>query len=311
MITSKLPPSSLLLLFISALISHSCKTEPIALDFIDPTDKEIELSTGFTENIILIEGNAWQIEDVRIGVDEQVLFDKKGAPMKLAVEDLLVTDADDILTLQRMDGDLAISLKENFSDLPRVIRIGLAQNSHRDVIMITQRKGSAYRIVDVHFDDNEEEHLFYSGKEDCQSISLFNPNPGAQWMSTDGIFEQVTSISHFQSAEYGTFDWITEEAPFIQAPDFLTGGKVIWTGLVKYQSEADATPFVGEGKTTQSILVESHTRVNLDGDIIYADRTVDYTLTVENEGSGHRFTVHGTWHQKIPYTPTVHINDTY
>src|SRR5690606_10574418 len=109
-----------------------------------------------------------------------LLLDKNGKPMQL-IDNQQTEHDGNLINLQRTnDGQgLSLSLQENFSDNPRILLIGLAENGHRDVIRITQHRAKVYKIVNQQFSEIEGTQKVYITSEDCLPLTLSNTSTEA------------------------------------------------------------------------------------------------------------------------------------
>jgi len=304
-------PLSKFVFLLVCLFSLSCNKEnPVQL--IDKSLKNLELSTGVANNVITIHAQYWQVEFVKEASTGTLLLDKAGNPMQLTDNDQTEHDGDLINLKKTDDGQgLSLSLQENFSDNPRTFLIGLVENGNRDVISITQRRAKGYKIVDQQFTALEETQKVYTNSEDCLPLTLSNTDPEEKYMKTNDIFKNVYYSSKFVSDDYGAFDWFSQDVPLISIPDLLVDEAVVWSGRVPFQQGETKEAYIGEGKSSESLLVQPHTNIDLEGTITYVERSLKFTWTIQNEESGHRFTVTGLLHQKVPVSPTTIIKRLY
>lgn len=277
----------------------------------DASLQDLEVNSGFRDYLIPVTGDGWKVEYVRLS-DGTVLADPDGNPMMLEGEGITEHAGGWIILERREPGDvLSVSLKENFQEAPRVFLIGLADGGKRDVVKITQNRGLGYKIVGQKFREIEESLRYYTTDKDCKAITLTNPGREAENQSVDGVFSEVYFTSEFISEDEEAFDWMENDSSLVSMPELVRDDIVLWSGFVPYRAEVTATPFASEGKSSQSLLVEPGTSIDVEGEMTYAERTLEYILTVENESSGYRFDISGVCHQKIPLTPTLIIQKVY
>lgn len=277
----------------------------------DASFQDLEVNSGFRDHLIPVKGDGWKVEYVRLS-DGTVLPDPDGNPMMLEGEGI-TEHAGGWITLKREESAeaLSVSLRENFQNAPRIFLIGLSEGGKRDVVKITQNRGPGYKMVGQKFYEIEESLRYYTTDEDCRPVTLTNPGPVAEYQSVDGIFREVYFTSKFLSEDEGAFDWMENDSFLIFMPELIRDDIAVWSGAVPYRAETAESPFMEEAKSSQSLLVEPGTSIDVKGEITYAERSVEYVFTIENEGSGHRFDISGVCHQKIPLTPAVIIQKIY
>lgn len=277
----------------------------------DASFQDLEVSSGFQDHQVDVAGDDWKVEYVRLS-DGTVLSGPDGNPMVLEGEGVTVHEEGWITLKRGESGDaLSVSLKENFQNMPRIFLIGLTAGGKRDVIKITQNRGPGYKVVDQKFYEIEEGLRYYTTDEDCRPVTLTNPGPEAEYQSVDGIFSGVYFTSKFLSEDEGAFDWMENDSFLIFMPELIRDDIAVWSGAVPYRAEVAESSFMEETKSSQSLLVEPGTSIDVKGEMTYAERSLEYTLTIENEGSGYRFDIGGVCHQKIPLTPAVIIQKVY
>jgi len=289
----------------------SCTKTDESLPLIDDQYKDITVQSGFDNNSIKLASTGWTVAYVKDKSSEHYLLDSAGKNLQLLNTGNVVSQNGLLCLAKDSTGyGLSISLKENFSDEPRILLIGIDENGQRDAIQITQLKGSKYSLVDQEIRELDSLRKVYVTDEDCTSITLSNPSNEDKYFSDSALFKNVYSRSEFLSSAYGAFAWLPQNSDNqVHMTDLLLDGNIVWSDMVPY-IEGESTKAFNSSRKSE-LLVKAHSNVDLTGNVTYCERTCKYTFTIKNEDTGFRFKISGLWHQKVPISSEEIINQVY
>lgn len=110
--------------------------------------KNLQLSSGFKNNSISINGADWSVEYVKDAASGKAFLDQAGQTVALKTSGSVELQ-NGWLKLERKQADdqLILSLKENLSANPRKFLIGILADGNRDELSIAQTRGQGYAIV--------------------------------------------------------------------------------------------------------------------------------------------------------------------
>lgn len=291
----------------TAIISCKKDASP-AIPLVENTFKDFSASSGLSTNIE-IAGADWVVDYVKLEDQPHNLADSSGRALRLNGQDTVFAANGWLQMTKSQNGEsLFLSLKENFEQTPRTVHIGLVSNGQRDEIKITQRRGSSYRIVDRKFTELEEFRTKYTSDHECSPLQLINSSSEMKSMPTEDIFKNVKYTSTFESNEYGTFDWIrNDQDSMVYMQELIVDGGNRWSPAVKYKEGTTQTFYLDENQSRTHFDVNPGRKLQLKGKMTYVERVCEYTFTIQNEESGHRFDVSGIWKQTLPLIPTIII----
>lgn len=301
-------------IFIASLIVSisSCKKDDsqAKTELFEPSYKDLELSGGFVDNSISIKAADWSVEYVKDAVSGAMLQDKAGKPMALNAWGSVELSTGWLkLEKKQAEDVLSISLKENFTASPRKFLIGILADGKRDELSFTQNRGEAYEIVKKEIIEVPGSRKEYTSDEGIHAITLSNNTATAKNMVTSVMFKDVHYMSEFSSDDYGAFDWVDAQDSLIFMDEVLREGAINWSGRVPYKKGQSLEPYVKEGGSRESVLVQPYTSIKVRGEVVYLERECLYTFTVKNLSSGSTFDISGTWKQKIPLSPHTYLYD--
>jgi hypothetical protein len=266
------------------------------------------LYSGFINNGIPINAKDWSVEYVKDGVSGEMLLDKAGKPVVLDALGSVELQTGWLKLEKKQVGDLlTVSLKENFSADPRKFLIGIIADGKRDKLSFTQTRGKGYAIVKKEILEVPGSRKEYTSDEGIDAITLSNSSSTAKNMETSVIFKNVHYSSEFISEDYGAFDWMSSQDSLISMDEVVREGATYWAGKVPYKKGQTLEPYIKEGGSRESVLVQPYTSIKVRGEMHYLERECLYTFTVKNLSSGNTFEISGTWKQKIPLSPTTHF----
>lgn len=291
------------------VLMSSCKkndslhqTELFSSDY-----KHLQLNSGFINNGIAINAQDWSVEYVKDAISGKILYDKAGKPMTLKGLGSVELQTGWLkLEKKQVDNLLTVSLEENFSADPRKFLIGIVADGKRDELSFTQTRGEGYEIVKKEILEVPGTRKEYVSAEGTTAITLSNSSSTARHMETSAIFKDVHHTSTFSSENYGAFDWINPQDPFIAMDEIVKGGATYWAAKVPYKSGQSLAPYFKMG-SKEELLVRPYANVSVSGEVLYLERECLYTFTIKNLSSGNTFQISGIWKQKIPLSHSTHI----
>ncbi len=274
------------------------------IELIDSSYKSLDISCGSDFEIPVL-SSKWEIQSVRQLPSNEVVLDKEGNPLALATDGTMKA-SNGWLALTRNGYDkFTLSLKENFDNsAERRLVISVSDGSHCDDITIVQRAGTRYKIVKSTFQEIEERRKIYASNKGCFRVSLSNNTSEAAWEPCDYIFEDVIETSIFESNDYEAFGW-AQEGVEISVPELIINNAIRWNKYCTYKKGITTSPYIRNIFNGSKILISPYSTVHLEGEVTYCERMYNYTFTVQNEGSGTRFDINGTWKQIVPISDTV------
>lgn len=294
---------SLLALSFCLLIFGSCSKEDVAPKegLVAQDLKNITLNTGFTDHLIPIKADKWAVSYVKDALTGEILKDSMGNALKLESAGTVEMEAG-WLTLEKTDrNELKLTLQENFSDRPRNFVIGIQSSDRQDEMSFSQSRGDEYELIKKEIDEIEGSRKIYVSSEGCSFLTVRNDTDQEKNVETHEIFRDVKYSSEFSSNSYGAFDWVDQKGATIFMDDVLIDGFSHWQGKVTYVKGKTFENYIKPGNS-QTVLLKPHRSLSVRGEFTYLERSCNYNFTIKNKNSGHRFTVRGTWKQKIPLT---------
>jgi hypothetical protein len=272
------------------------------IKLIDPSYKTLELSCGYDFEVPVLTDN-WNIESVRYMPSGEVILDKNDNPLTLNGNGEIEASNGWLILKRETKDKFIVNLKENFDPLhERVFVICINSNEDRDYVTITQQAGVGYKLVKSVYDEIEEKREIYTSKEGCSTLTLSNNTSEAVWKPTGYVFEDVVIFSSFESNDYGAFNWMPEGGVNIGIPDLIINNKIYSTAsnIYTYKEGSVETPYIKDIPNGNKILIPPYSTIYLGGEITYCKRVCNYTLTIQNIGSGTQFEINGTWTQIVP-----------
>jgi len=282
---------------------YSCtkeNNEQVVIDLIDPQLKELVINTGFSDTIS-INGAVWSVAYVKDGLSGEQLKDAEGIPVQL--DDIgTVKLADKWLELEKTDDNkLHITLLENFTDEPRNFVIGIqSENNQPQEMRFIQSRGEGYELIENDIVEIEGSRKIYISSEGCSTVTLVNNSDQEKKMETSVVFNDVKYSSEFSSDDYGAFDWIDKEDPFIFMDELMRDGAIVWADRVPYQKGIAFEDFMKPNGSKEELTIRPNSTVVVSGEMEYLERSAEFTFTIKNKTSGNRFKIRGIWSQKVP-----------
>ncbi|PVH24094.1 hypothetical protein [Sphingobacterium corticibacter] len=303
----------LVLLFVLStffsLAIFSCKKDTTsALPLIEETFKDFTANSGMATHI-KVTGTDWMVDYVKLEDQQINLLDSSGQALRLNGQDTAYAANGWLHMAKSTDGTaLFLRLKENFEQTPRTVLIGLNSKGQKDEIKIIQHRGSSYRIIDRKFTELEEFRKKYTSDHECTPLQLMNNSSEMKSLPTEDVFKNVKHNSTFESNEYGAFDWLgSEQDSMLFMQELIVDGGSRWSPPVKYQNGTTQTFYLDENQSRTYLDVAPYRKTQLSGKMTYVERVCEYTFTIQNEESGHRFEVSGIWKQTLPLIPNIII----
>ena len=279
----------------------SCsKDEIVSREELIPQNlKNINLNTGFTDNVVAIKSDNWTVSYVKDALTGEALKDSNGDELKLeSVGSVKLKE--EWLTLEKTTGnELKLTLLENFSDRVRNFVIGIQSGDRRDEMHFIQSRGDEYELIKKEIEEIKGSRRVYVSSEGCSSMIIRNDSDQEKNVETSEIFKDVRSRSEFLSNSYGAFDWINKKDSNIFMDEILIDGTSHWQGKVAYIKGETFENYLKPGNSLK-ILLRAHSSTAVRGEFTYLDRTCNYIFTIKNKNSGNQFLVKGTWKQKVP-----------
>lgn len=279
-------------------------------DLVDPQYKTWEISCGGDIEVPVL-GNNWRIEYVQDVSSGEKMSDKNGN--RLALDGKGQSEAANgwLTLLCDKEDAFTLNLKENFDkNEERKFLICIRADGFYDYITVVQRAGTEYKLVKSAFTEIEKERHIYKSTKDCISLVLRNHTSEAVWEPTGYIFENVIASSHFESDDYGAFDWIPEKGIEINMPELIIDHAIYWGNRCSYQEGISTTPYIKDIPNGNKILLYPNSILYLSGSITYCKRVCKYTFTIQNIETGTQFEVNGTWTQVVPISSHTISSDT-
>jgi hypothetical protein len=298
----------LLNLSLLLILLLSCKKEdsPPEVKLFKDDYKDLQLNSGFSNNSISINGTDWSVEYVKDASSGKVLLDQAGQPVALKASGYVELQNGWLkLEKKQADDQLTLSLKENLSDQPRKLLIGILADGNRDQLSITQTRGQGYVIVSKVITEVPGSRKEYTTDEGLYAMTVTNNTWVAKYMDVFDIYKDVKYMSEFNSEDEDAFNWVNKQDTSVFMQDLEKEGKIYWSQSVPYKKGQSFEPYVKIGGTKIELLVQANTSVNARGKITYLSRESHYTFTVKNITSGNTFDVSGTWKQKVPISTSI------
>jgi len=208
----------------------SCKKESLNdnIDIIDPTLKNLVLSTGLTDNEISIKSNNWTIAYIKDATTKLPLpiIDDQGLSLPHSAK---IELQEGWLQLEKTaNNTLSISLKENFTNNPRNFIIGIATDNTVEEMHVVQSRGEQYEVIEKEIIEIEGSRKIYTSNEGCKYITLSNSSSEPKNMETTRVFDGVKYRSSFSSEDSDAFEWINKEQVLLFMDEVLVDGVIVW-----------------------------------------------------------------------------------
>ncbi|MCY4779295.1 hypothetical protein ORI89_06515 [Sphingobacterium sp. UT-1RO-CII-1] len=284
------------LIFLSSCSKESNENN---IPLINPGLKNIVLSGGLTNDVLKIEADIWAVAYVKDQKTGTLFNDTEGIPLKLESISKVQLEEGWLELEKTKDNNLTINLKENFTDTPRSFIIGISAANRIEDIRIDQSKGEGYELVKKEIVEIEGSRKIYTSTDGCTTITLTNGSDKEKSMETSAVFKDVQSLSEFSSDDYGAFEWMDEENPFLLRDEIEENNFIVWAQQVPYLKGISTDNYVKPNSSKTELTVQPFTTVKLSGEIEYLERTSKYTLTIKNKTSGNNFEIEGLWKQKV------------
>lgn len=284
-----------------SLIFSSCSKEDVAPKegLITQDLKNISLNTGFTDQVIPIKADRWAVSYVKDALTGELLKDSMGNALKLESAGTVKMDAGWLTLEKTASNELQLSLQENFSERPRNFVIGIQSSDKQDEMSFSQSRGDEYELIKKEIEEIEGSRKIYVSSEGCGSLIVRNDSDQEKNVETLEIFKDVKYSSEFSSNSYGAFDWIDKKDATIFMDELIIDDASHWQGKVPYVKGKTFENYIKPGNS-QTIALKPHRSLSIRGEFTYLERNCNYTFTIKNKNSGHRFNVKGTWKQKVP-----------
>ncbi|MDR2275424.1 MAG: hypothetical protein LBF27_31245 [Sphingobacterium sp.] len=283
------------------LIFSSCSKEEVAPKegLIAQDLKNITLNTGFTDNVIPIKADSWAVSYVKDALTGELLKDSMGNALKLKSVGTVEMEAGWLTLEKTASNELKLSLQENFSDRTRNFVIGIQSSDKQEEMSFSQSRGDEYELIKKEIEEIAGSRKIYVSSEGCSSLTVRNDSDQEKNVETLEIFKDVKYSSEFSSNSYGAFDWIGKKDAAIFMDEVLIDDVSHWQGKVPYVKGKTFEDYIKPGNS-QTISLKPHRSLSIRGEFTYLERNCNYTFTIKNKNSGHRFNVKGTWKQKVP-----------
>lgn len=291
------------------VLLYSCKkdnSKPKVTLFSDEY-KNLQLSSGFKNNSISINGTDWSVEYVKDAVSGKEFLDQAGQTVALKTTGSVELD-NGWLTLERKQANdqLILSLKENLSASPRKFLIGILADGNRDQLAITQTRGQGYAIVKKDITEVTGSRNEFTTDEGLHPITVTNNDFIAKYLDISAIFKDVKHMSEFYSEDEDAFSWVNAQDTSIFMQEIKKDGTIYWSQNVPYKKGQSFEAYVKTGSKIEG-LVQANTSVRIRGKVTYLSRESHYIFTIKNLSSGNTFEVSGIWKQKVPISTTSEI----
>ncbi|MEJ7560746.1 MAG: hypothetical protein WKF66_20715 [Pedobacter sp.] len=269
--------------------------------------KNLQLSSGFKNNSISINGADWSVEYVKDAASGKAFLDQAGQTVALKTSGSVELQ-NGWLKLERKQADdqLILSLKENLSANPRKFLIGILADGNRDELSIAQTRGQGYAIVKKEITEVTGSRNEYTTDEGLYPITVTNNDFIAKYLDISEIFKDVKHMSELSSEDDDAFSWVNTKDTSIFMQEIKKDGTIYWSQNVPYKKGQSFEPYVKMGSKIQG-LVQANTTVRIRGKVTYLSRESHYTFTIKNLSSGNTFEVSGIWKQKVPISTTSEI----
>ena len=295
-------------LFVIGLLGFISCNNNDDLELIDSYYKNLQLSCG-SDLEIPVQAANWDIESVQYLPSNEVVVDKDGNPLILSDYGAVEASGGWLYLSRNGDDKFTLSLKENFDkSAERKFVICVNNGNHKEYISITQRAGTAYKLVKSEFKEQADQRKVYTSNGACTELTLNNNTLEPAWMPCGVIFEMVVESSSFYSDDYGAFDWIGEEELMVSVPELFVENTIRWNNRSVYKKGLTTIPFIKDIEKNNKILVQPYTTVHLKGRITYCKRVYNYTFTIQNEDTGTLFDINGVWTQVVPISREIIIS---
>lgn len=284
-----------------SLIFSSCSKEEVAPKegLIAHDLKNISLNTGFADHVIPIKADRWAVSYVKDALTGELLKDSMGNALKLESAGTVKMEAGWLTLEKTASNELQLSLQENFSERPRNFVIGIQSSDKQDEMSFSQSRGDEYELIKKEIEEIAGSRKIYVSSEGCSSLIVRNDSDQEKNVETLEIFKDVKYSSEFSSNSYGAFDWIDKKDETIFMDELIIDDASHWQGKVPYVKGKTFENYIKPGNS-QTIALKPHRSLSIRGEFTYLERNCNYTFTIKNKNSGHRFNVKGTWKQKVP-----------
>jgi hypothetical protein len=272
-------------------------------------DKNLQLSSGFKNRNITINGRDWSVEYVKDAASGTLFLDQAGQSIGLkTLGSVELTNGWLKLERAQANDQLTLSLKENLSASPRRFLIGIFVDGNRDELSINQTRGQGYAIVKKEIVEVTGSRKENTTDEGLHAITVTNSDlVTAKFINISDIYKDVKHMSEFSSEDNDAFSWVNNQDTSIFMQEIIKDGAVYWSQNVPYKKGQSFESYVKTNGPKIEALIKANTSARIRGKITYLSRESKYTFTIKNLSSGNTFEVSGTWKQKVPISASTEI----
>ncbi|WP_071146053.1 hypothetical protein [Bacteroides ihuae] len=189
---------------------------------------------------------------------------------------------------------LKIILNENMTDDDFNFIILLQLGQEEKEITVQQKKSEGYTFDKIEYALNEGDgDSIYTGESKRSSFNYSEPFE----LTMDAMID-ILQKSYFESTESDAFLWTDNDSILVKTPSSIYNGTIYYANVKSvYNNLVSKKPLTY--KVTETMTIPAG-KLKLETEIEYRRLKVSYLLTLINNRTGEKKTIHGKWIDILP-----------